>query len=230
MRPSSGTPPARCAIASRCDGWTSRVEQHDVAYGDLQRLTNRFANVLRGLGVGKGDRVFTLAGRIPELYVTALGTLKNRSVFCPLFSAFGPEPIRQRLTRGDGKVLVTTGRLYRQKVAAIRDALPQLEHVVIVDPDAEATDLEGTQGFARLMDDASDAFSIADTDPEDMALAPLHQRDDGHAEGRDPRPRSGRRPLRNRRSSRSTFIPTTSSGAPPTPAGSPAPRTASSRR
>ena len=46
-----------------------RGDRHDVTYGDLDRLTNRFANVLRGLGVGKGDRVFTLAGRIPELYV-----------------------------------------------------------------------------------------------------------------------------------------------------------------
>ena len=72
----------------------SRVE---ATYGELAARTNRFANGLRGLGVGKGDRVFTLLGRVPELYVTVLGTLKNTSVFCPLFSAFGPEPIRQRL-------------------------------------------------------------------------------------------------------------------------------------
>ena len=55
--------------------------------------TNRFANVLTRLGVGKGDPVAVLAGRIPELYIAALGTLKNGSVFTPLFSAFGPEPI-----------------------------------------------------------------------------------------------------------------------------------------
>jgi hypothetical protein len=46
--------------------------------------------------------VFALAGRIPELYVAALGTLKAGAVFCPLFSAFGPEPIRQRLELGEG--------------------------------------------------------------------------------------------------------------------------------
>ena len=82
----------------------------DFTYGDLQRLSNRFANVLRSLGIGKGDRVFALAGRIPELYIAALGALKNGSVFCPLFSAFGPEPIHQRLTIGEGNVLVTTER------------------------------------------------------------------------------------------------------------------------
>ncbi|NNE99516.1 MAG: AMP-binding protein, partial [Pyrinomonadaceae bacterium] len=68
----------------------------DFSYADLSRITNKFANILSGLGIGKGDRVFTLLGRVPELYLTALGTLKNRSVFCPLFSAFGPEPIKSR--------------------------------------------------------------------------------------------------------------------------------------
>jgi acetyl-CoA synthetase len=80
----------------------------DTTYCQLRDQTNRFANVLRSLGVGKEDRVFALAGRIPALYTAALGTLKNTSVFCPLFSAFGPEPVRQRLQRGDAKVLVTT--------------------------------------------------------------------------------------------------------------------------
>src|SRR5688572_11551480 len=71
----------------------------DATYAELAARTNRVANALRQLGVGKGDRVFTLLGRIPELYLTALGTLKNTSVLCPLFSAFGPEPIFQRLER-----------------------------------------------------------------------------------------------------------------------------------
>ena len=66
--------------------------------------------------MGRGDRVFALAGRIPELYVAALGTLKHRSVFCPLFSAFGPEPIRARLSIGGARVLVTTESLYKRKV------------------------------------------------------------------------------------------------------------------
>ena len=88
--------------------------------------TDRFANVLRALGVERGERVFVLAGRIPELYVAALGTLKHGSVFSPLFSAFGPEPIEQRLRLGDARVLVTTPALYRRKVAQLRERLPGL--------------------------------------------------------------------------------------------------------
>lgn len=82
-----------------------------VTYAELARRTARFANVLRSLGVGHGDRVFTLLGRCPELYTTVLGTLKNTSVLCPLFAAFGPDPVAQRLRLGDAQVLVTTAVL-----------------------------------------------------------------------------------------------------------------------
>ena len=81
---------------------------HDLSYAELGRRTRRFTNVLRGLGVGKGDGVFLIMGRIPELYVAMLGALRNGSVVSPLFSAFGPEPIATRVTIGEAAVLVTT--------------------------------------------------------------------------------------------------------------------------
>lgn len=95
--------------ALRCIGRDDLVST--VTYAELARRTARFANVLRSLGVGRGDRVFTLLGRCPELYTTVLGTLKNTSVLCPLFSAFGPDPVEQRLRLGDARVLVTTAAL-----------------------------------------------------------------------------------------------------------------------
>ncbi len=77
-------------VALRWLGKTGQARNY--TYHELRNLTNRFSNVLQSLGIGVKDRVFVLAGRVPELYIAALGTLKNRSVFCPLFSAFGPEP------------------------------------------------------------------------------------------------------------------------------------------
>jgi acetyl-CoA synthetase len=146
-------------------------EVRDFTYGDLSALSNRFANVLRGLGVGKGDRVFALSGRIPELDIAALGTLKNGSVFCPLFSAFGPEPIQQRLTIGEGKILVTTTLLYgRRKIRDLRKSLPRLQHVVVIGADDVALSDPCTYHFNRLMAKADDRFEIPPTDPEDMAL------------------------------------------------------------
>ena len=73
--------------------FVGRRGARELSYAALREQTNRFANTLACLGVGPGERVFSLLGRVPELYVSALGTLKNRSVFCPLFSAFGPEPL-----------------------------------------------------------------------------------------------------------------------------------------
>ena len=142
----------------------------DISYAELADLTNRFANVLEELGVRKGDRVFTLAGRIPELYVAALGTLKHVSVFCPLFSAFGPEPVAQRLALGDGKVLVTTEALYRKKVEPVRAQLPALEHVLLAGRDGEVTQVEGTLDLGKLLAEASGTYRIPATDPQDMAL------------------------------------------------------------
>ncbi len=140
----------------------------DFTFADLARGSARFANVLRALGVEKGERVFALLGRIPELYLAALGTLKNTSVFCPLFSQFGPEPVFQRMSRGDAKVLVTTSALYEKKVAGLRARLPLLKHILLADaPDDASADV---RSLPKLMAEASDAFGIPPTDPEDMAV------------------------------------------------------------
>lgn len=165
----------RHAIGSRGDHlairWLGKNgEILDYTYSELHDLTNRFANVLRTLGVTKGDRVYVLAGRIPELYVAALGTLKHRAVFCPLFSAFGPEPIRARLTIGKAKVLVTTESLYERRVKALRPLLPFLEHVLLVGDDHQPTKVPETVDLYRSMREANDAYSIEATSAEDVAL------------------------------------------------------------
>ncbi len=160
--------PLRDKIAVRWLGITGAVD--DFTYRRLQDLTNRFAGALKSLGVGKGDRVFVLTGRIPELYIAALAALKNRSVFCPLFSAFGPEPIRSRLLIGGAKVLVTTTSLYRRKVAGIRAELPSLEHLILINDDHEPLSATGGRDYHALMEAASDRFTIEPTAPDDMAL------------------------------------------------------------
>jgi acetyl-CoA synthetase len=153
-------------IAIRWLGKTG--ETRDYTFADLRNLSNRCANVLQRLGVTRGERVYVLAGRIPELYITALGTLKNRSVFCPLFSAFGPEPIRSRMAIGQAKVLVTTVSLYERKIATLRESLPNLKHIILVGANQTGTD--GTLDFQSLMDESSNDFTIGPTDPEDIAL------------------------------------------------------------
>ncbi len=158
--------PLRDKVALR---WLSSKygEGIDYTYGDLQEQTNRFANVLRQFGVEKGDRVAVLAGRIPALYIAALGALKNVSVFCPLFSAFGPEPIYQRLFRGNARLLVTTKMQFKKKIVEIRERLPQLKVILISDVDEDME--EGVLSLPKLMAQASPEFTIPPTGPEDMS-------------------------------------------------------------
>jgi acetyl-CoA synthetase len=142
----------------------------ELSYAELARRTNRFAHVLRGLGVGRGEHLYVLAGRIPELYIAVLGALKNGTVVTPMFSAFGPEPIATRINIGGGTVLVTTDVLYRKKVKAMRAQMPTLRHVLLVAEDGGTTGEPDTHDLATLMQAASDQFTVEPTDAESPAL------------------------------------------------------------
>jgi acetyl-CoA synthetase len=149
--------------------WIGRDNNvRDFTYAGLGAAANRFANLLAQRGVTKGDRVFSLLGRVPELYMAALGTLKSGCVFSPLFSAFGPEPIKARMTIGGAKVLVTSEAFYQRKIEPWRKELANLEHIFLTDcspnPPASTTDL-GTAMAAAV-----DSFETVWTGPQDTAL------------------------------------------------------------
>jgi acetyl-CoA synthetase len=149
--------------------WIGRDDRiRDYSYSALGAAASRFAGALAARGVTKGDRVYSLLGKIPELYFAALGTLKNGSVFSPLFSAFGPEPIKARMSIGDAKVLVTSEAFYRRKIEPWRKQLASLEHVFLTD--CSTSPPPGTTDLAAAMAAASDTFETVWTGPEDMAL------------------------------------------------------------
>lgn len=149
--------------------WIGRDDRiRDFTYAALGAQVNRFANALASHGIRKGDRVFSLLGRVPELYIAALGTLKSGSVFSPLFSAFGPEPIKARMTIGEAKALITTEAFYRRKIEPWRRELASLERVFLTD--CSATLPPDTIDLAAALAEASEAFETVPTLPEDMAL------------------------------------------------------------
>ncbi|MEA3352642.1 MAG: acetate--CoA ligase [Campylobacterota bacterium] len=137
-------------------------------YKHLQDQTSKAANVFNSLGLQKADRIFTLSSRIPELYISVLGALKNQNVVCPLFSQFGPQPILQRMSRGDASLLITTKKLYKKKIVPIIDQLKSLKYILLLDSDKDES--ENVLSFSTLMDKADDSFDIPYTDPEDMSL------------------------------------------------------------
>ncbi len=146
--------------------WLSKTgDRRDHSYADLARQMNRFANLLRDLGIGKGDTVYSLLGRVPELYIAALGTIKAGAIFCPMFSAFGPDPIQSRMDIGGANLLVTSTRLYKRKVKSIRARLPELREVLVIDGDAP-----DTKNMTDLMQSQPDAFETEHMNPEETAL------------------------------------------------------------
>jgi acetyl-CoA synthetase len=88
--------------------WLGRdgAEQR-VSYGKLAADSARFANLLNRLGVRKGDRVAALMPRLPETLVAMLGAFKAGAVHVPIFTGFGPDAVRYRLTDSRASVLCT---------------------------------------------------------------------------------------------------------------------------
>ncbi|ABI57990.1 AMP-binding protein [Alkalilimnicola ehrlichii MLHE-1] len=118
-------------------------ERRASSYAELLEASARFAGALRARGVGLGERVCTLAPRRPEPFIAGLGALRQGAVFAPLFPVYGPQPVRQRLTVSEARVLVTTEQLYRETIWPIRAQLPALQDVILLDgeaPDAERWD------------------------------------------------------------------------------------------
>lgn len=146
----------------------------ELTYAQLARESDVAAAALQSLGLAVGDRVCTLLPRTPELYLTVLGTLKAGGVYCPLFPAFGPEPVRDRLALGAVRFLVTDSLAYERKIASSRESLPHLEKVILVDGEDGSTDT-GMCSWPELMREAAasldrDAFHIVATDPQQPAL------------------------------------------------------------
>lgn len=107
-------------------------KEHRYSYSDLIKKTNQFANALNKISVQKGDRVFMFLPRIPELYISFLGTLKAGAIAGNLFAAFGREALEDRLKDSKAKVLVTNSELL-ERVKEVAHQLPHLESILLVD-------------------------------------------------------------------------------------------------
>lgn len=124
-------------------------------YQELMLLSNRFANVLKGLGIKKGDRVFVFMPRSPELYIAFLGIAKVGAVVGPLFEAFMKDAVKDRLRNSEAIAVVTTPVM---KNRIPRKELPSLKHLILVGAPENLE--QGEVSFEKEMDRASDKIDI----------------------------------------------------------------------
>jgi len=142
--------------------YSDQTRKESYTYAQLSRLSNQFGNVLKKLGIRKGDRVFVFMPRTPELYVSVLGTLKVGAIVGPLFEAFMEAAVRDRLEDSEAVAIVTTPALLPR--IPIQD-LPALKHVIVVgSKDALA---EGQISYEAAMEEASPELDIEWVDRED---------------------------------------------------------------
>lgn len=131
--------------------------QRDESYTfeQLSKQSNRFANVLRNRGIGKGDRVFIFMPRTPELYFSLIGTLKVGAIVGPLFEAFMETAVKDRLQDSEAVAIVTTPALLPR---ILRSELPDLKHIFVVGDDVPQE--EGIVDFNAEMAGVSDEAEI----------------------------------------------------------------------
>ncbi|WP_269432449.1 acetate--CoA ligase [Gordoniibacillus kamchatkensis] len=131
-------------------------------FADMKRESDKFGNVLRGLGVGKGDRVFIFMPRTPELYFALLGAIKIGAVVGPLFEAFMETAVKDRLEDSSAVAIVTTPALLPRVPAS---DLPNLKHIILVGDNIELQ--PGQVDFHKEMAAASDQLDMEWVDRED---------------------------------------------------------------
>lgn len=136
-----------------------------LTFQDIYEQSNRMGNALQSLGVQRGDRVFVFLPRVPELYTTTIAIAKIGAIAGPLFSAFGPDALRDRLQDSEAKIIVTNPQL-KPKLDQIRDQLPDLEYVIVVDADKSKLGSRELS-YDEITQAASDKLECVHTDPED---------------------------------------------------------------
>jgi acetyl-CoA synthetase len=115
-------------------------DQRSYSYYRLWQEVNKFANVLRSLGVNKGDTVTIYMGRIPELPIAMLATAKIGAVHSVVYGGFSEQALADRIHDAQSRVLVTAdGAWLRGKTVNLKDIAdeaihrsPVVEHVVVV--------------------------------------------------------------------------------------------------
>ena len=115
-------------------------DRRTLTYWDLYVAVNQFANVLKSLGVTKGDRVAIYLPLIPEAAISMLACARIGAIHSVIFGGFSPESVRDRVNDSQCKVLITADGGYRRgsvvplkrNVDTACEETPSIEHVIVV--------------------------------------------------------------------------------------------------
>ncbi|MEX2181250.1 MAG: acetate--CoA ligase [Gemmatimonadaceae bacterium] len=159
-------------------------DRRTLTYWELAREVRTFANVLKGLGVGRGDRVGIYLPLIPEAAVAMLACTRIGAIHSVVFGGFSPESLRDRMNDAEAKVVITADGGYRRgQIVPLKrntdkalEGCPTVKHVVVVQrrtvgpiSEAHAEMREGRDHwYHRLMQHADDRCPAEPMDAEDV--------------------------------------------------------------
>lgn len=144
--------------------WVSaQLERRDFTFADLEQESNRFANVLNNMGFNTGEVFFTFLPKMPEQFFSFLGSLKKQLITGTLFASFGEDALLDRLGDARAKGIITK-KSFLKKIQRIRDQLPCLRWIILVDSDEDLG--FDTLSYSRLMAAESGEFTTLPTGPD----------------------------------------------------------------
>src|SRR5262245_39924089 len=159
-------------------------DRRTLTYWDLYVEVQKFANVLKRLGVKRGDRVAIYMPLIPEVAIAMLGCTRIGAIHSVVFGGFSPESLRDRINDAQAKLLITADGGYRRgSVVPLKrnadkalEECPSIENVIVVQrrPGSSGDDMfdEFTEGrdhwWHRLMRDAPATCEPEKMDSEDV--------------------------------------------------------------
>ena len=132
----------------------------DITYGSLGDLSNQTANILRDLGIQKGEVVSLFLPNSVDLVSAFFAILKLEAAACVLFSTFGETALLDRLSDSQTRLIITSKSLMT-RLGKVIPLLPNLKHVLVADADGELP--QNFMSLPRLMAQASAKFNYART-------------------------------------------------------------------
>jgi acyl-coenzyme A synthetase/AMP-(fatty) acid ligase len=132
-------------------------EERRLTFGDFSRLSNRFANAMRDVGVGGGDRVMVLLGKVPEWHAILTGLLKLGAIAIPCAPQLRSGDLKFRAEHS-GSVAMVSGPEGIGEVEKMRTEAPNLKYFVCV-----GEENDGWEPFEALVEGASDDATAEDT-------------------------------------------------------------------
>jgi acetyl-CoA synthetase len=148
--------------------WTGEPGE-TYSYDDLKRLSDRLASGLRAVGVERGARVALMLAQTPEHAIAHIAIFKLGAVSVPLSRLFGPDALRYRLADSGARVLLTDADNVA-KALDVRQAVPDLRHIVLCDRTARGGAGPGVLEYADVLLRASADFARVETRADDPAL------------------------------------------------------------